>query len=131
MADTFTADEWNSFDERLESDPDVQIVSRDAEGKVKEYTIERGRGIAEKALKIINGERQNAYGEPEDSFAAIAAFWTAYLKNKAEFFISTEDVAYMMVLFKLARMLTGTQSHDSKVDMIGYALLGATMGGKK
>jgi hypothetical protein len=74
----------------------------------------RGK-ILLKALDVINGERQDQYGDPEQSFTEIAKYWSTYLKRE----ISASDVAMMMVLFKIAR-----ESHclkeDNIVDAAGY-----------
>ena len=119
----FTLDEWNAGDEDCtNAEKSEEMTSQEPQ---KAY--ERGRTTAEKAIHIINGERQDLYGNPEDSFEAIASFWTAYLKNKQEFYISPKDVANMMLLFKMARMLTGSGGEDTPVDLVGYALLGAEM----
>lgn len=40
--------------------------------------VKRGAAL-EHALDIINGERQDAYGNPEQSFGVIAKFWTTYI----------------------------------------------------
>ena len=34
------------------------------------------------ANKVINGERQDEYGNPENSFQIIAEYWTTFLKHK-------------------------------------------------
>ena len=52
--------------------------------------------ILEQAKSIINGARQDEYGTPENSFEAIAAFWSTY--KGVEF--SAHDVAMMMALLK-------------------------------
>lgn len=76
--------------------------------------IERGR-VLRKAQEVINGERQDVYGNPEDSFEDIGKVWGWYLGRN----VSAKDVAMMMVLFKLAR-----EKHQGKrdniVDACGY-----------
>lgn len=68
------------------------------------------------ANKAVNGERQETYGSPEDSFNRIAHLWSAYL-NVA---LTGLDVAKMMILFKLGR--TGERAYlDNWVDIAGYA----------
>ena len=68
----------------------------------------RGSVLIE-AHKTINGERQNVYGSPEDSFALIADYWNVFLGSRlenndpGEGGITAYDVAMMMVLFKIAR----------------------------
>lgn len=81
------------------------------------------------AHSIINGERQDSYGNPEDSFRYIAEYWTAYMRAQGLFCGSTKvnalDVAHMMMLLKLARC-TGQQSkRDNYIDIQGYAAIAA------
>ena len=46
-----------------------------------ESNQEKKRGhILQKAHEIINGERQDSYGNPEDSFRLIGEYWSNYLK---------------------------------------------------
>ena len=90
-------------------------------------SYERGRSIAEEALKIINGERQDKYGDPEDNFGNVADLWSAYLRALKPDMppLTKDDIANMMVLFKMARIVGGMYCKDNDVDMLGYALLGA------
>ena len=91
---------------------------------------ERGRALCEEALKVINGERQNQYGHPEDSFSAIATLWQGYLRTAMgdeDLEISATDVALMMVLLKIARIMGQGRSEDSYVDAIGYLALAGEM----
>lgn len=68
------------------------------------------------ANQAVNGEREQTYGSPEDSFDRIANLWSAYLKTA----LTGLDVAKMMILFKLAR--TGERAYlDNWVDIAGYA----------
>lgn len=83
---------------------------------------ERG-AVLDEARKTINGDRQDAYGNPEDSFSRIAELWTAYLDK----YVSPQDVAIMMALLKIARQKAGKGKRDNFVDMCGYAALAADM----
>ena len=83
--------------------------------------------ILEEAKKIICEDRNNQYGEPEDNFSCIADLWTVYLGIG----LNGYDVGMMMVLFKLARMMTGGYKRDSLVDLIGYAACAAEKKGGK
>ena len=84
--------------------------------------MERGT-ILDKAKETINGVRQDAYGNPEDSFSAIAELWTAYTGIN----FTPHDVAMMMALLKVARIKGGAGSEDSYIDLCGYAALAADM----
>lgn len=75
------------------------------------------------AYKIVNNDRQLQHGTPEDSFAAIAAFWSAYTGHQ----YTQHDVAVMMSLLKIARIKTGSGSRDSYIDLCGYGALAADM----
>ena len=85
---------------------------------------QRGRILLE-ALDVINGERQDQYGEPEDSFSTIAHYWSVYLRQKhiVSYAINSDDVAIMMALMKIARMGNGAGTKDSAVDCCGYIAL--------
>ena len=85
--------------------------------------------ILKEALKCVNGEREQQYGSPEDSFMAIAELWTVYLEHKCVedngvVLLHPEDVAAMMALLKIARICTGKYKGDNWVDLAGYAACG-------
>lgn len=83
---------------------------------------ERGR-ILRDALTLINGTRQDQYGNPEDNFQTIADLWAAYTGRP----FSAHDVAVMMALMKCARIRTGSGTEDSYTDACGYLALAADM----
>lgn len=79
--------------------------------------------VADEAEQAVHGGRQDAYGGPQESFDLIAQMWSAYTNT----FLTAQDVAMMMVLFKTARARKGIllklePQHDSLVDIIGYVL---------
>ena len=87
----------------------------------------RGEALL-KAHEIINGQRQDAHGNPEDSFSVIALLWNTYLFHKKErYILDSEDVAVMMALMKIARITTGSAKSDSYIDCCGYIALAADM----
>jgi hypothetical protein len=93
------------------------------ENELTDRTVSPQRGaILDQAKAIINGERQDQYGNPEDSFDTIAELWSVYLEHD----ITSHDVAMMMALMKIAR-----QKHQHKpdnfVDACGYLALAADM----
>lgn len=85
--------------------------------------------ILKEALQCVNGEREQQYGSPEDSFMVIAELWTVYLEHKCVedngvVLLHPEDVAAMMALLKIARICTGKYKGDNWVDLAGYAACG-------
>jgi len=76
--------------------------------------MERGKVLAE-SITIINGDRQDQYGNPEDCFDDIARLWSWYLDAD----LSPAQVSMMMVLLKIAREKM-KHKHDNIVDACGY-----------
>ena len=85
---------------------------------------ENREAILSEVKKIICDDRNEQYGEPEDSFEKIAEYWATYLKHNciapgAGCDLGARDVAILMVLFKLGRMETSFfWSYDSFIDAI-------------
>lgn len=124
----------------LEGDVDTGQVEEEKSDKARDSLFvdtpirpELG-AVLDEAKRIINGERQDQYGKPEDSFASIAELWSGYLhavacagRTCAD--LTPADVAHMMVLFKLARQMHGAGKRDNYVDAAGYIGIAADMVG--
>jgi len=78
------------------------------------------------AEELINGPRAAYYGDPWRMHQRVADLWSDYLDLKDGFRFSVKDVVCMMMLLKIAR-LRHAVSHDSFIDICGYAALGAEM----
>lgn len=76
----------------------------------------KAEGILEEAARLTRGDRQNAYGPPNQDFARTAKMWSA-LKG-VEF--TPAEVAMFMICLKLSRE-THQKKRDNTVDMAGYA----------
>lgn len=91
------------------------------------------------AEKCVCGDREQDYGIPENSFRLIAEFWHTYLSAKCvaagvHVQLEPEDVAAMMALLKIARLMSNPEHVDSWIDGAGYLACGgevATLGGGK
>lgn len=87
--------------------------------------------ILTSAETIVNGEREQQYGSPEDNFKTIAELWTAYLNADEKFItLSSKDVAAMMILLKVARIGSGQYKDDNWIDICGYAACGGELQGE-
>lgn len=75
--------------------------------------------VLREAETIIYGDREQTYGEPGKNLARIATLWSGYLNHP----VSTEDVANLMILLKIARLQNSPAHRDSLVDICGYAAL--------
>jgi len=81
--------------------------------------------ILETARVCVCGNREQDYGNPENSFRTIASFWIDYLQNKGyDVEIKAHDVAAMLALLKIARIASGHAKTDNWVDLAGYAACG-------
>lgn len=79
--------------------------------------------VLDLAMRTINGERQDQYGNPEDNFAIIAEFWNVYDKARNGAKDGPHDAAMKQALLKIARIATGSGKDDNYVDLCGYAAL--------
>jgi hypothetical protein len=108
-----------SADRIPETVPDGYTIPQFA---VKPVTPERQ--ILIDAGDTINGERQDQYGNAEDSFEGIAVYWRNHIKMKygIDVPLVNQDAAIMMTLFKLAREAHAPK-RDNRLDGIGYLAL--------
>lgn len=84
--------------------------------------------LLQTAASITKGARQEHYGSPEDNFKNIADYWQLYLSQRfegAEGDLTATDVAAMMILMKLARIVHDPHHDDSWIDIAGYAACGS------
>ena len=92
--------------------------------------------ILEEANEIVSGDRNKTYGDPADNHLATARLWTVYIierkhamqvaqgKGECEpmiFKITEADVCFLNILQKIARTIHGETTHDTLVDIAGYA----------
>lgn len=81
-----------------------------------EVLEERPEDILDEAARVTRGDRQAAYGPPDQDFRRTAAMWSA-LKGVA---FSARDVAMFMIALKLSREIH-QKKRDNAVDIAGYA----------
>jgi len=81
---------------------------------------EARKALLEEAAQIVTVDRNNQYGEPEDTFHRIALLWSVYVGT----LVTKADVANMMILMKVARLSTNPHHRDSWLDVAGYAACG-------
>lgn len=77
--------------------------------------------VLEEADAIAGQDRSRDYGHPYQNHQRIADLWNAYCKGKGlDARFAPDDVAYMMILLKVARAING-KKRDHLVDIAGYA----------
>ncbi len=75
------------------------------------------------ARQCVSEDRNRTYGEARPNFTNVANLWQAYVDAKAGKALQPEDVAAMMALFKIGRMVANPWHEDSAVDGCGYLAL--------
>ena len=76
-----------------------------------------------RAEALINGERQQDYGDKLQNFSQIAMLFQGVLATKLRpgSAITPEDVALLMMQVKIARLAKSPDHSDSVLDIAGYA----------
>lgn len=79
--------------------------------------------LLQEAEMLINGQRQQDYGDKLQNFAHSAMILTGILAHKLQQgeSITPEDVAAIMIGMKLARASKTPSHRDSWLDIAGYA----------
>ena len=80
------------------------------------------RVMLDEAADLVDGDRNNQYGDPRQDFRRTAELWTTYLDGKTT--LDLHDVAALMALLKISRLRWSPEKRDSWVDLAGYAACG-------
>lgn len=105
-------------------------IARDINARQDNSHRQRRIDILDLAKGVITNDRNKTYGEPENIFPLIAEYWSTYLRESqhdADIYIADTDVAIMMALMKIARIMTSPDLMDSYVDAIGYLAIAQTL----
>ena len=78
--------------------------------------------VAVDAIRLVDEDRNDSYGPPEENLQRIADMWSGYLNIP----ITKEDVSLMMVLLKISRSKAG-YCRDNAVDGVAYFLIHDSM----
>lgn len=74
--------------------------------------------VAVEAIRLVDEDRQELYGDYEENLTRIAKMWGAFLGVD----LNAMDVALMMVLLKTSRAKAG-YAKDNAVDGVAYFLM--------
>jgi hypothetical protein len=83
--------------------------------------------MLDEAADLVDGDRNNQYGDPIGDFRATADMWNAYLErvwSSGRTSLIPHDVAAMMALLKVSRIGWSAGKADHWVDLAGYAACG-------
>jgi hypothetical protein len=79
------------------------------------------KGIADEAVQLITGDRDDDYGDAFDDFTRTGKMWAPILGLDE---VTPEQVALCMIILKVRRITVSPGKRDHWVDIIGYAALG-------
>jgi hypothetical protein len=77
------------------------------------------RQMVLRRAEAVLAERQQTYGDPAASMAAVAARWSITLGRP----VTAEQVVLCLLDLKLVRLSHDPRHYDSAVDVAGYAAL--------
>ena len=80
--------------------------------------------ILDAARAAVTTDRNSTYGEPEESFQAVAAIWYALDQARGARSRGPADVALYLAALKMVRATSNPAHADSWVDLAGYAACG-------
>lgn len=93
---------------------------------VPQYVLSSEGSPREQLLAIAAGavlkQRNHTYGKPEDAFGRVAALWSALNPEHAPY--GKHQVALMIAMVKVARLMENPTHKDSWADLAGYAACG-------
>lgn len=73
---------------------------------------------------LVDGQRQEDYGDPVENMELVAGLWSSYLSytlhGDGAVWLCGENVAKMMSLLKVARLINNVHHKDSLDDFNGY-----------
>ena len=85
--------------------------------------------VLDRVKTLICQDRNGIHGLPEQTHGAIADLWNSLLMAKgAKIQLDAQDVAVMMVLFKVARYTMNASHEDNVLDMVAYPAIAGELG---
>jgi len=92
---------------------------------------ERRAEFLETVKTFVCKDRNVTHGDAEDNFRIIAQLWETYLQGTPPQSLNSTDVAIMMCLFKVARLMANPKNMENWHDLAGYAACGGGIVMKK
>ena len=74
--------------------------------------------------ELVCKDRNVTHGDAEDNFRVIADLWNVYIHNSKGEDLNNKDVAIMMCLFKISRLMSNVDNLENWLDLAGYAACG-------
>lgn len=107
--------------------PDDEWIKKSGEPITPSNAYIRAQFLDE-VEKLVCKDRNVTHGDAEDNFRVIADLWNVYLRNSKGADntddLNNKDVAIMMCLFKISRLMTNVNNMENWLDLAGYAACG-------
>ncbi len=91
----------------------------------------RRQEFLETVRNFVCKDRNVTHGDAEDNFRVIAQLWNVYIHNSKGTDLNNKDVAIMMCLFKVSRLMSNIDNMENWLDLAGYAACGGGIVMKK
>jgi len=82
--------------------------------------------LLEEAARLTSGDRDVEYGPPFNNLSDCASLWSAYIEAKysgRSLNLTSEDIAWLNVLQKMARTFAGKVKPDTYADAAAYSAI--------
>lgn len=99
--------------------------------EISQTNAGRRQEFLETVKTFVCKDRNVTHGDAEDNFRVIATLWETYLNNTPPQNLNSVDVAIMMCLFKVARLMANPKNMENWHDLAGYAACGGGIVMKK
>ena len=99
--------------------------------EISQTNAGRRQEFLETVKTFVCKDRNVTHGDAEDNFRVIAQLWETYLNNTPPQNLNSTDVAIMMCLFKVARLMANPKNMENWHDLAGYAACGGGIVMKK
>jgi hypothetical protein len=109
----------------------IPTTNQQATMALEKTNAGRRQEFLETVRNFVCKDRNVTHGDAEDNFRVIATLWETYLNNTPPQNLNSVDVAIMMCLFKVSRIMANPNNMENWHDLAGYAACGGGIVMKK
>ena len=114
-----------------DADQDAALrAALDSPTVVKKREVNIRGQVLETTNNLVNGDRNNQYGDPRQDFQRTADYFTTYLnsvieREHGELLVRPHDIGILQILLKVSRLSWTPAKADHYYDIAGYAACAA------
>jgi hypothetical protein len=102
----------------------VSSTANQQANRPEKTNAERRAEFLETVRNFVCKDRNVTHGDAEDNFRDVATLWQTYLQGTPPQNLNSVDVAIMMCLFKVSRIMANPKNMENWHDLAGYAACG-------